>query len=188
MKRRLLNSTALSLLLCIAVVLVWVQSYSVSDVFTYIHRRQGASDVRVRVEFNQGVARFMLVDFAFRGPAAWVADAEAMTDGWAAEGYRGWWRRQAPRSPATRSDRYLLGFRHESGTFVHFLNLSERRRAVTVPMWPAAVLFGVLPFYSLLRHRRRRKAGLCPACGYDLRATPGRCPECGTIAAANAAG
>lgn len=38
---------------------------------------------------------------------------------------------------------------------------------------------------GLARRRMRHINHLCPACGYDLRATPGRCPECGIVPTAN---
>jgi hypothetical protein len=48
------------------------------------------------------------------------------------------------------------------------------------PCWPVVVVTAVLPVRRLLVARRRAKAGCCHVCGYNLQATPDRCPECGT--------
>lgn len=56
---------------------------------------------------------------------------------------------------------------------------------LAVPYWLLCVLFSIIPAAVLIRRRRHRgrvAVGHCAKCGYDLRATPDRCPECGTSA------
>jgi hypothetical protein len=70
--------------------------------------------------------------------------------------------------------------------------LVEREyRSVMAPYWLFVLLTAVVPaawaggrFRRDLRSHRFSARGLCSSCGYDLRATPGRCPECGTEPAA----
>jgi hypothetical protein len=64
------------------------------------------------------------------------------------------------------------------------LNSPGHRPDYVIPWGLIILATAVLP---VLRSRlgfrlvERRRPGLCSVCGYDLRATPDRCPECGTI-------
>ena len=53
----------------------------------------------------------------------------------------------------------------------------------SVPFWFLVLVFAVPPALILRSELRRRRSGpgRCAACGYDLRATPDRCPECGAV-------
>lgn len=53
--------------------------------------------------------------------------------------------------------------------------------SVFVPHWLLTFVLVALAFLvNRTAWRRRYGLGLCQTCGYDLRATPGQCPECGT--------
>jgi hypothetical protein len=75
------------------------------------------------------------------------------------------------------------------GPFVGIGGLGMPGRRVgwllVIPHWMVVLVLATLPTLWLFRRfradlpERRRRRGLCPACGYDVRATPDLCPECG---------
>jgi hypothetical protein len=78
-----------------------------------------------------------------------------------------WWR---PKQPPSGS--------YASPAVLHIDTLRVR-----VPYWFPALVTAAAPAAWITRRRRaarRRAIGRCPTCGYDCRATPRKCPECGT--------
>jgi hypothetical protein len=65
------------------------------------------------------------------------------------------------------------------------MNVNAWRLEIGTPWWVLLVFGLMIPALGISRaieRRRKVRRGLCGQCGYDLRATPGRCSECGAVA------
>jgi hypothetical protein len=189
MRRRLLNLlTALSLAAFLAAAWLWADSpwgFSQSD-----ERSFAAGTARYFLASRSGGLRLMRQRIADRsGSPLITADADRL----------GCWHikwgfgtvgtgRFGPAEPR----RLVAGFGWDAQEYYrrtdgyapeyHAASFVLEYRVWAVPYWPLLCAFGLLPLLRLRAwhlRRRRSSAGLCPLCGYDLRATPGRCPECG---------
>jgi hypothetical protein len=90
--------------------------------------------------------------------------------------------------PFDEYDRSVLGFGVRAGPFTHFLPDGAMSTYYTkwwfVPLWFPCSVLAVLPLTQAAKmiSYRRRRLGFCQTCGYDLRASKERCPECGMLA------
>jgi len=190
MKRRILQLLfVLSLLLVIATALLWLRSPRYSDDFGLAHQRYSPTDhllVRCIRFFTADGDLWLLIDDADMNLTLNPAEAK-LVHGQAVVGWSAFF--QPIRVPPPRSrSQYLpqpqdsfAGFGFHQG--LHKLNTSISRYVqITVPLWFPSLLFSIPTLLYLARGLKRTlrlRRGLCPTCGYDLRASNGTCPECG---------
>jgi hypothetical protein len=184
---------ALSLLSCIASASFWVRGEFILDTFTWAGIEQHANrlwlwwidsvdgEICFLREYSdsdtsahaQEYARFEQTQFGFHHDARYPAgdDKAWPTDTW-----------------LNRLGLYasIETFKFPSGSRVKlkFIPASVHSQRLFIPCWFVTILTAApvaVWIRGFIKQRKRHEGLFCINCGYDLRATPDRCPECGTI-------
>lgn len=171
---------AASLLLCMATAGLWVRSYYRCDGITY-----GDKALMLQQSASSVVLRSIILLDSDLGVVSLERAAVREGDQYQGRPIRAGLVIQHAPSSATYPWKLLGRATHLGGfgyIFVNSSNPSGSWWLVSLPHWFLVGLSALLPARWLVLKRRalrRQGAGLCENCGYDLRATPGRCPECG---------
>jgi hypothetical protein len=174
--------TTFSLILCIEVALLWARSYWVRDVVGF---GRAGGNCHVLQSILGRVHLLSNLDGGCEGGVTHSSDRLAPDAAWHG-GMSNYPRAIRWRGGAAYEtyDGYVMG---QPGLYPAAVT---HHRLIVVPYPYLVALFAIAPgvwLCSWRRGRRRRAGGLCRACGYDLRATPERCPECGAVPALNPA-
>jgi hypothetical protein len=162
----------ISALICAASIGVWVRSYWAGDHF-YISRERGSGDNPWGTNYNFNSSRGELqIDFnGVRNSAT--------------GNHHRWISRRPPRElPLGLSPGDPLIKRLGFTPWQHgdYRPGEAWQYWMSAPTWSVTVLSALIPAVWIIQRRRSRlrsAKGHCRSCGYDLRATPNRCPECG---------
>jgi hypothetical protein len=175
-RRRLLPVlSALSLLLVAVTVTAWVRSSYVWDEFSF------ASSTKY-FGLDSAGGQF---EFEYESP---VNGHEEFRD---CVGLRYWVpdKVDGPVEAGARMPGSHQWFRGHGFWLVTGERWGDNHFAIYLPAWFMVMVFAALPLYRICpRPKIRFKSSLslrtlCKSCGYDLRATPDRCPECGAVPA-----
>jgi hypothetical protein len=186
-------ASAVSLLLCVAAAALWVSGHvkhqqfiagcgGWTDDFHYRERSAGVGTQSGNLYFAWGG-----YGFDFTGPVdGFSGTREEAAAQWhkSHPGGMSWYRRETPSGPQFITTRDWHGFGWASDNLSLSKGYSQTSHELVLPAWFVLIAAAVLPAIRVRGNMRRRKQlnlRLCRSCSYDLRATPDRCPECGTV-------